>query len=173
MAALIATLARSAKKRTHSRRNRAVVLGLDLFRNLITQLKEKSDDCDFLFIVIITYTMAVYMGYMLHNTRKMVFSLLETKQKAHEKDSNKRGDQGGRMVDGGGEKKIAFAWLLCKATCEQYYIMPQEPLREKLAGRIYGNEWILKMDFCFAKLYLRWAVLASIVLVLVFFLFAS
>lgn len=75
MAALIATSVRSAKKRTRSRRNRAVVLDLDLFRNLTTQLRERSDDCHFLFsfFVIITYTMAVYMGYMLHNTRKMVF----------------------------------------------------------------------------------------------------
>lgn len=82
MAALQATLVRPAKKRTHSRQNRTVSLGLGLIHKLITQLKEKSEDGDFFFslIVIITCTMAVYMGYMLHNTRKMVFRYFKRKK---------------------------------------------------------------------------------------------
>lgn len=75
---------------------------------------------------------------MLHNTRKMVFHYLKKKkkQKARKKHSSKRGDQGGRIVDGGGgEKKIAFAWLLCKATCEQYYIMPIGTASREAGGK--------------------------------------
>jgi hypothetical protein len=80
------------KKRTHSRRNRAVALDLDLYPNLTLQLKEKSDDCDFLLLLLFTYTMAVYMGYMLHNTRKMGFRYLKKAKGAHKKTSPAKGE---------------------------------------------------------------------------------
>lgn len=82
------------------------------------------------FIVIITCTMAVYMGYMLHNTRKMVFRYFKNKkrkkkQKVHKKTTPAKGETKGRpRGDQGegsgfrGEEENRIAWLLCKATCE-------------------------------------------------------
>jgi hypothetical protein len=89
------------------------------------------------FLFLLLHTPWLYTWDTCYTIPVKWFFVIWKKAKGAWKHSSKRGDQGRTDSGGRGGEKIALAWLLRKANCEQYYIMPQESLRKKLVGRTY------------------------------------